>query len=163
MFENLTDRLSKTLKNLRGQGRLTEDNIKDSLRQVRMALLEADVALPVVRDLIERIRLEALGKDVIGSLSPGQALIKVVNDELVAVMGHQHEGIDLNNKPPVTILMAGLQGAGKTTTVAKLARRLIEVDKKNVVVASADIYRPAAISQLQILSDEVNATFYPSD
>lgn len=163
MFENLTDRLSKTLKNLRGQGRLTEDNIKDSLRQVRMALLEADVALPVVRDLIERIRLEALGKDVISSLSPGQALIKVVNDELVAVMGHQHEGIDLNNKPPVTILMAGLQGAGKTTTVAKLARRLIEVDKKNVVVASADIYRPAAISQLQTLSDEVNATFFPSD
>ena len=163
MFENLTDRLSKTLKNLRGQGRLTEDNIKDSLRQVRMALLEADVALPVVRDLIERIRLEAQGKDVIGSLSPGQALIKVVNDELVAVMGHQHEGIDLNNKPPVTILMAGLQGAGKTTTVAKLARRLIEVDKKNVVVASADIYRPAAIDQLQTLSSEVNATFYPSD
>jgi signal recognition particle subunit SRP54 len=104
-----------------------------------------------------------LGKDVIGSLSPGQALIKVVNDELVAVMGHQHEGIDLHNKPPVTILLAGLQGAGKTTTVAKLARRLIEVEKKNVVVASADIYRPAAIDQLRTLSSEVNATFYPSD
>jgi len=163
MFENLTDRLSRTLKNLRGQGRLSEDNIKDSLREVRMALLEADVALPVVRDFIERVREQSLGKDVIGSLSPGQALIKVVNDELIAVMGDRHDGVDLNHKPPVIILMAGLQGAGKTTTVAKLARRLIEVDKKNVVVASADIYRPAAIEQLQTLSNEVNATFFPSD
>ena len=163
MFENLTDRLSRTVKNLRGQGRLSEDNIKDSLREVRMALLEADVALPVVKGFIERVREQALGKGVIGSLSPGQALIKVVNDELVAVMGDRHDGIDLNHKPPVIILMAGLQGAGKTTTVAKLARRLIEVDKKNVVVASADIYRPAAIEQLQTLSNEVNATFFPSD
>ena len=163
MFENLTDRLSRTVKNLRGQGRLSEDNIKDSLREVRMALLEADVALPVVKGFIERVREQALGKDVIGSLSPGQALIKVVNAELVAVMGDRHDGIDLNHKPPVIILMAGLQGAGKTTTVAKLARRLIEVDKKNVVVASADIYRPAAIEQLQTLSNEVNATFFPSD
>jgi len=163
MFENLTDRLSRTLKNLRGQGRLSEDNIKDSLREVRMALLEADVALPVVKGFIERVRERALGKDVIGSLSPGQAMIKVVNDELVAVMGDRHDGIDLNHKPPVVILMAGLHGAGKTTTVAKLARRLIEVDKKNVVVASADIYRPAAIEQLQTLSNEVNATFFPSD
>ena len=163
MFENLTDRLSKTLKNLRGQGRLSEDNIKDSLREVRMALLEADVALPVVKDFIDRVRDRSMGQDVIGSLSPGQALIKVVNDELVTVMGDQHDGIDLNHKPPVVILMAGLQGAGKTTTVAKLARRLIEVDKKIVMVASADIYRPAAIDQLQTLSNEVNATFYPSD
>jgi signal recognition particle subunit SRP54 len=163
MFENLTDRLSKTLKNLRGQGRLSEDNIKDSLREVRMALLEADVALPVVKDFIERVREQSLGKNVIGSLSPGQALIKVVNDELVAVMGDRHDGIDLNHKPPVVILMAGLQGAGKTTTVAKLARRLIEVDKKNVIVASADVYRPAAIEQLRTLSNEVNATFHPSD
>ncbi|RLA12205.1 MAG: signal recognition particle protein [Gammaproteobacteria bacterium] len=163
MFENLTDRLSRTMKNLRGQGRLSEDNIKDSLREVRMALLEADVALPVVKGFIERVREQALGKDVVGSLSPGQALIKVVNDELVAVMGDRHDGIDLNHKPPITILMAGLQGAGKTTTVAKLARRLIEVDKKNVMVASADIYRPAAIEQLQTLSNEVNATFFPSD
>jgi len=125
MFENLTDRLSKTLKNLRGQGRLTEDNIKDSLREVRLALLEADVALPVVRGFIETVREKALGKDVIGNLAPGQALIKVVNDELVAVMGDSHDGIDLNVKPPVIILMAGLQGAGKTTTVpwrTKLAR-----------------------------------------
>ncbi|MFT5657723.1 MAG: signal recognition particle subunit SRP54 [Gammaproteobacteria bacterium] len=163
MFENLTDRLSKTLKDLRGQGRLTEDNIKDSLREVRMALLEADVALPVVRDFIEGVKEKSLGQAVIGSVSPGQALIKVVNDELVAMMGHQHDAINLDVKPPVIILMAGLQGAGKTTTVAKLARRLIEVDKKTVMVASVDIYRPAAITQLQTLAAEVNAIFHPSD
>ena len=163
MFENLTDRLSKTLKNLRGQGRLSEDNIKDSLREVRQALLEADVALPVVRAFIDNVREKALGKEVVGSLSPGQALVKVVNDELVAVMGHQHDALDLNQKPPVTILMAGLQGAGKTTTVAKLARRLIDVEKKTVMVASADVYRPAAIDQLQTLAREVNAIFCPSD
>ena len=163
MFENLTDRLSKTLKNLRGQGRLSEDNVKDSLREVRQALLEADVALPVVRDFIDKVREKALGQEVVGSLSPGQALVKVVNDELVAIMGHQHDAIDLNQKPPITILMAGLQGAGKTTTVAKLARRLIEVEKKTVMVASADIYRPAAIDQLQTLAGEVNAIFHPSD
>ena len=163
MFENLTDRLSRTMKSLRGQGRLSEVNISDSLREVRMAMLEADVAMPVVRDFIERVREKALGEEVISSLSPGQALIKVVNDELVAVMGDTHDGIDLNVKPPVTILMAGLQGAGKTTTVAKLARRLIEVEKKNVIVASADIYRPAAIEQLQTLAKEVNASFHPSN
>ncbi len=163
MFENLTDRLSVTLKNLRGQGRLSEDNIKDSLREVRQALLEADVALSVVRDFIEGVKEKALGQAVIGSVSPGQALIKVVNDELVAIMGHQHDAINLDIKPPVIILMAGLQGAGKTTTVAKLARRLIEIDKKTVMVASADIYRPAAIAQLQTLAGEVNATFHPSD
>jgi len=163
MFENLTDRLSKTLKNLRGQGRLSEDNIKDSLREVRQALLEADVALPVVREFIDKVREKALGKEVVGSLSPGQALVKVVNDELVAVMGHQHDALDLNQKPPVTILMAGLQGAGKTTTVAKLARRLIDVEKKTVMVASADVYRPAAIDQLQTLAGEVHAIFFPSD
>ena len=163
MFENLTDRLSKTLKTLRGQGRISEDNIKESLRDVRLALLEADVALPVVRDFIESVREKSLGKDVIGSLSPGQALVKVVNDELVAVMGESHDGIDLNIKPPVTILMAGLQGAGKTTTVAKLARRLIEVEKKSVIVASTDIYRPAAIDQLQTLALEVSAAFHPSN
>ena len=133
------------------------------MREVRQALLEADVALPVVREFIDKVRDKALGKDVIGSLSPGQALVKVVNDELVAVMGHQHDALDLNQKPPVTILMAGLQGAGKTTTVAKLARRLIDVEKKTVMVASADIYRPAAIDQLQTLAGEVNAIFFPSD
>jgi len=163
MFENLTERLSKTLNSLRGQGRLSESNIKDSLREVRMALLEADVALPVVKDFIEAVREKALGQDVIGSLSPGQALIKVVNDELVAIMGDRHDGIDLNSKPPIIVLMAGLQGAGKTTTVAKLARRLIEADKKSVMVASTDIYRPAAIEQLQTLASEVGADFFPSN
>jgi signal recognition particle subunit SRP54 len=163
MFENLTDRLSRTLKNIRGQGRLTEANISDSLREVRMALLEADVALPVVKEFIGRVREKALGQEVISSLSPGQALVKVVNDELVAIMGEQHDGIDLKRKPPIVVLMAGLQGAGKTTTVAKLARRLREVEKKSVMVASADVYRPAAIDQLETLAREVGVDFYPSD
>ena len=163
MFENLTDRLSKTLKNLRGQGRLSEDNISDSLREVRMALLEADVALPVVKEFIEAVREKALGQEVVGSLSPGQALIKVVNDQLVAIMGESQATIDLNHQPPVVVLMAGLQGAGKTTTVAKLARRLRETEKKSVMVASADIYRPAAIEQLQTLANEVGADFHPSN
>ena len=162
MFENLTDRLSGTLKNLRGQGRLSEDNIRESLREVRMALLEADVALPVVKDFIDGVRAKALGQEVIGSLSPGQALIKVVNDELVSIMGESQAAIDLNRKPPVVVLMAGLQGSGKTTTVAKLARRLRELDRKSVMVASADVYRPAAIDQLQTLAEEVGAEFYPS-
>ena len=162
MFENLTDRLSTTLKNLRGQGRLSEDNIRESLREVRMALLEADVALPVVKDFIDGVRAKALGQEVIGSLSPGQALIKVVNDELVSIRGESQAAIDLNRKPPVIVLMAGLQGSGKTTTVAKLARRLRELDRKSVMVASADVYRPAAIDQLQTLAEEVGAEFYPS-
>ena len=163
MFDNLSERLSRTVKNLRGQGRLTDDNIKDTLREIRMALLEADVALPVIRSFIDRVREKAVGQEVLTSLSPGQALIKVVNDELVEVMGASHDGLDLNNKPPVVILMAGLQGAGKTTTVAKLARRLIERDKKHVMVVSADIYRPAAIDQLKTLANEVKAVFFPSD
>jgi len=163
MFENLTDRLSRTLQNLRGQGRLSEANISESLREVRMALLEADVALPVVKDFIEAVRAKAVGQEVISSLSPGQALIKVVNDELVSIMGEAHDGLDLNHKPPVIVLMAGLQGAGKTTTVAKLARRLLEVEKKSVMVASADVYRPAAIEQLKTLAAEVGADFHPSD
>jgi signal recognition particle subunit SRP54 len=163
MFENLTDRLSRTLQNLRGQGRLSETNIRESLREVRMALLEADVALPVVKDFIEAVRVKAMGQEVIASLSPGQALIKVVNDELVSIMGEAHDKLDLQRKPPVIVLMAGLQGAGKTTTVAKLARRLSEVDKKSVMVASADVYRPAAIDQLKTLAAEVGADFFPSD
>lgn len=163
MFENLTDRLSATLKNLRGQGRLSESNISDSLREVRLALLEADVALPVVKEFIEAVRAKALGREVIGSLSPGQALIKVVNDELVAIMGESQAAIDLNHQPPVIVLLAGLQGAGKTTTVAKLARRLRESEKKSVMVASADIYRPAAIDQLQTLATEVGVDFHPSN
>lgn len=163
MFENLSERLSFTVKSLSGQGRLTEENIKDSLREIRMALLEADVALSVVRGFIERIKKKAVGEDVLTSLSPGQALVKVVKDELVEIMGASHSELNLNNKPPVVILMAGLQGAGKTTTVAKLARRLIEQDKKHVLVVSADVYRPAAIEQLQTLANEVNAVFIPSE
>ena len=162
MFESLTDRLSRTLKTLRGQGRLSEDNIRESLREVRMALLEADVALPVVKDFIEAVRVKALGQEVITSLSPGQALIKIVNDELVAIMGESQATIDLERKPPIIVLMAGLQGAGKTTTVAKLARRLREVEKKSVMVTSADVYRPAAIEQLRTLSEEVGVDFHSS-
>ncbi|MBC8211055.1 MAG: signal recognition particle protein [Gammaproteobacteria bacterium] len=163
MFENLSERLSRTVKNLRGQGRLTEENIKDTLREIRMALLEADVALPVIRSFIDQVREKALGQEVLSSLSPGQALVKVVNDELVSVMGDTSTALNLNSKPPVVILLAGLQGAGKTTTVAKLARRLIEQDKKHVMVVSADVYRPAAIEQLKTLAAEVNAVFFPSD
>jgi signal recognition particle subunit SRP54 len=163
MFDSLSDRLGSTLQKLRGQGRLTESNIKDSLREVRMALLEADVALPVVKAFIDRVKERAMGQDVLRSLTPGQALIKVVNDELVAVMGEANESLNLNMQPPAVILMAGLQGAGKTTSVAKLARWLKENQKKSVMVASADVYRPAAIEQLKTLAAEVEAKFFPSD
>ena len=163
MFDSLTDRLSGTLQKLRGQGRLTENNIKDSLREVRMALLEADVALPVVKSFIDRVKERAVGQDVIRSLTPGQALIKIVNDELVAVMGDANESLNLNMQPPAVIMMAGLQGAGKTTSVAKLARWLKESEKKSVMVASADVYRPAAIEQLKTLALEVEVTFFPSN
>ncbi len=162
MFENLTERLGQALRNLRGQGRLTEDNIKDALREVRMALLEADVALPVVREFVDHVRARAVGQEVSASLTPGQALIKVVRDELVAIMGAESAGLELNVTPPAVILMAGLQGAGKTTTVAKLARHLKERQKKTVLVASADVYRPAAIRQLEVLAGEVGAEFFPS-
>ena len=163
MFDNLTDRLSSTLKKLKGQGRLTEDNIKDALREVRMALLEADVSLPVVTDFIERIKEGALGQEVQSSLTPGQAMIKLVQSELVKVMGAANEGLNLNAVPPAVILIAGLQGAGKTTTVAKLGRWLQENQKKKVGVVSADVYRPAAIKQLQMLASEVNLEFFDSD
>jgi signal recognition particle subunit SRP54 len=163
MFDNLTDRLSKTLKNLRGQGRLTEDNIKEALREVRMALLEADVSLPVVTDFIERVKIGALGQEVQNSLTPGQAMIKLVQSELVKVMGQANEGLNLNAVPPAVILMAGLQGAGKTTTVAKLGRWLQESQKKKVGVVSADVYRPAAIKQLEMLAQEVDLVFFDSD
>ena len=162
MFDNLTDRLSRTIKTLRGQGRLSEDNIKDALRDVRMALLEADVALPVVKDFIDRVRERASGQEVLKSLSPGQVLVKVVNDELVHTMGEASDGLNLNVQPPAVILMAGLQGSGKTTSTAKLARMLREREKKSVLVASCDIYRPAAIEQLQTLAREVEAEFFPS-
>ena len=162
MFDNLTDRLSKTIKTLRGQGRLSEDNIKDALRDVRMALLEADVALPVVKDFIDRVRERASGQEVLKSLSPGQLLVKVVNDELIHTMGEASDGLNLSVQPPAVILMAGLQGSGKTTSTAKLARMLREREKKTVLVASCDIYRPAAIDQLQTLAREVDAEFFPS-
>ena len=163
MFENLTDRLSKTLKNISGKGRLTEDNIKDTLREVRMALLEADVALPVVRDFIKAIKKRAVGQEVAKSLSPGQEFIKVVQNELELAMGEVNESLDLAAQPPAILLMAGLQGAGKTTSVAKLARLLKTRDKKSVLVVSADIYRPAAIKQLETLAGEVEVEFFPSD
>jgi len=163
MFDNLTDKLSITLKKLKGQGRLTEDNIKDALTEVRVALLEADVSLPVVTDFIERVKEGALGQDVQSSLTPGQAMIKLVQSELVKVMGAANESLNLNAVPPAVILMAGLQGAGKTTTVAKLGRWLQENQKKKVGVVSADVYRPAAIKQLQMLAKEVGLEFFDSD
>ncbi|MGZ8187424.1 MAG: signal recognition particle protein [Methylosarcina sp.] len=163
MFDNLTDRLSNTLKKIRGQGRLTEDNIKETLREVRVALLEADVALPVVTDFIERVRVGALGQEVQSSLTPGQSLIKLVQAELIKVMGEANEGLNLRMNPPAIILMAGLQGAGKTTTVAKLGRWLKENQKKKVGVVSADVYRPAAIKQLKMLANELDLDFFASD
>ncbi len=162
MFENLTERLGGALNRLRGRGRLTEDNVRESLREVRMALLEADVALPVVKVFIDRVRQRAVGQDVLKSLTPGQELIRVVRDELTALMGARGEGLSLNVQPPAVVLVAGLQGAGKTTTVAKLARWLKEQQKKKVMVASCDVYRPAAIEQLQTLAGQVEVTFFPS-
>ncbi len=163
MFDNLTDRLGSTLKNLKGQGKLTESNIKDTLREVRMALLEADVALPVVNDFIEKVKQGALGATVQSSLNPGQALIKLVQSELVNVMGAANEELNLKANPPAIVLMAGLQGAGKTTTVAKLGRWLKLSKKKKVGVVSADVYRPAAIKQLQTLADDLDLVFFESD
>ncbi len=162
MFDSLSERLGQTVRNLRGVGRLTEDNIKDTMREVRMALLEADVALPVVREFIEHVREKALGDKVLKSLTPGQALVKVVNDELAAIMGEANESLNLSVTPPAVILMAGLQGVGKTTTVAKLALWLKEKQKKSVMVVSADVYRPAAIKQLETVATEVGANFFPS-
>jgi signal recognition particle subunit SRP54 len=162
MFENLGERLQGTFKKLRGQGKLSEDNIKEAMREVRMALLEADVALPVVKTFVSRVQEKAIGKDVVGSLTPGQAVIKVVNDELVHLMGESNDMLNLSARPPVVILVAGLQGAGKTTTVAKLSLFLKQREKKKVMVASADIYRPAAIEQLKTLSKQVDAIFFPS-
>lgn len=162
MLDNLTQRLSKVVKTLRGQARLTEDNIQEALREVRMALLEADVALPVVKDFIARVKEKAVGQEVIGSLTPGQALIGVVHDELMALMGGRGEGLKLEARPPVVILMAGLQGAGKTTTVGKLAKWLKEEKKKKVLVVSTDVYRPAAIEQLRTVAEQAGVDFFPS-
>ncbi len=162
MFESLTQRLSGTIERLRGRGRLTEENIREATREVRIALLEADVALPVVQALVEKIKVRAVGQEVLKSLTPGQALIKVVRDELTAVMGSQATDLNLNVPAPAIILMAGLQGAGKTTTVGKLAKHLKEKRKKKVMVVSADVYRPAAIEQLKTLADQVGVLFFPS-
>ncbi len=162
MLDNLTQRLSRVVKTLRGQARLTEENIQDALREVRMALLEADVALPVVKEFIARVREKAVGQEVVGSLTPGQALVGVVHDELTALMGGVHAGLDLATQPPAVILMAGLQGAGKTTTTGKLGKLLTERMKKKVLAVSADVYRPAAIEQLKTVSAQAGIDFFPS-
>ncbi len=163
MFDNLTQRLSQTMQKLRGKGRLTEDSVREALREVRIALLEADVALPVVQAFIGQVRERALGQEVMQSLTPGQALVKIVHDELVRVMGEENQSLDLNAAPPVVVLVAGLQGSGKTTTSAKLARLLIEDQKKKVMTVSCDVYRPAAIEQLKTLAAQVGAEFVPSE
>ncbi|MCH1928714.1 signal recognition particle protein [Shewanella sp. A25] len=163
MFENLTDRLSRTLKNISGRGRLTEENVKETLREVRMALLEADVALPVVREFVNNVKERAVGQEVAKSLSPGQAFIKIVQSELEKSMGEANQALDLATQPPAVIMMAGLQGAGKTTSVAKLGKLLRIRHKKSVLVVSADVYRPAAIKQLETLAAEVDVEFFPSD
>jgi len=163
MLDNLTNRLTKVVKTIRGQARLTEDNIKDAMREVRMALLEADVALPVVKDFVARVRDKAVGQEVIGSLTPGQALVGVVHDELRTLMGGQHEGLNLAVTPPAIVLMAGLQGAGKTTTTGKLAKMLRERHKKKVLVVATDIYRPAAIEQLKTVAGQAGVEFFPSE
>ncbi|MFL2499410.1 MAG: signal recognition particle protein [Porticoccaceae bacterium] len=162
MFENLSDRLSQSLKKISGKASLSESNIQETLREVRVALLEADVALPVVKDFIELVKQRAVGREVSSSLNPGQQFLKIVQAELESVMGEQNESLNLNAQPPAVILMAGLQGAGKTTSVAKLSRFLTEREKKKVMVVSADVYRPAAIEQLKTLAGEVNAKFFPS-
>ena len=163
MFESLSDRLSHSLRKITGKAKLTEDNIQDTLREVRMALLEADVALPVVKIFIDQVRQRAVGQEVSLSLEPGQQFLKIVQEQLELVMGSSNEGLDLAAQPPAVILMAGLQGAGKTTSVAKLARYLQEREKKKVMVVSADVYRPAAIEQLRTLASEINAEYFPSD
>jgi signal recognition particle subunit SRP54 len=162
MFESLSDRLSQSLKQITGKARLSEDNIAAALRDVRMALLEADVALPVVKDFIDQVKIKAIGLTFAAALNPGEAFIKLVHAELVQVMGEANAALNLSTTPPAVILMAGLQGAGKTTTVAKLARFLQEREKKKVAVVSADVYRPAAIAQLETLAGEVGAQFISS-
>jgi signal recognition particle subunit SRP54 len=162
MASTLSDRLSRLVKTMRGQARITDANVADMLREVRMALLEADVALPVVRDFIARVKEKALGTEVVGSLNPGQALVGVVHKELSRTMGEGVSDLNLATQPPAVILMAGLQGAGKTTTTAKLAKHLIERRKKKVLTVSADVYRPAAIEQLKMVTKQAGAEWFPS-
>ena len=162
MLDNLTQRLARVVKTLKGEARLTESNIADALREVRLALLEADVALSAVKSLIASVKEKAIGEEVIGSLSPGQALVGVVHRELIQLMGETHEDLNFATQPPAIILMAGLQGAGKTTTVGKLAKRLREAKKKKVLVVSCDVYRPAAIDQLKTVAEQAQVDFFPS-
>ncbi len=163
MASLLSDKLSALTKRLRGEARITESNVADMVREVRMALLEADVALPVVREFVAQVKEKALGQEVVGSLSPGQALVGVVNQTLIATMGQGISDINLAAQPPAVILMAGLQGAGKTTTTAKLAKHLIEKRKKKVLTVSGDVYRPAAIEQLKTVTAQAGAEWFPSD
>ena len=163
MFENLTGRFSRIIRQLRGHAHLTEDNLGEAMRDVRRALLEADVALPVVKAFIERVESKALGREVAASLTPGQAVVKIVQDELVHLMGDEQASLNLSVAPPAVILMAGLQGAGKTTTVAKLGNWCRDQHGKSVVVASCDIYRPAALEQLRVLAEENSLEYYPAD
>jgi signal recognition particle subunit SRP54 len=163
MASNLTERLSRLIKTMRGQTRISEENVQDMLREVRMALLEADVALPVVRDFIARVKDKALGAEVVGSLTPGQVLVSIVQKELAATMGEGVADLNLATQPPAVVLMAGLQGAGKTTTTAKLAKHLIEKRRKKVLTVSADVYRPAAIEQLKTVTAQAGAEWFPSD
>ncbi|MDI9818764.1 MULTISPECIES: signal recognition particle protein [unclassified Legionella] len=163
MFENLTERLTRAFKNLSGQGRLTEENMQQALREVRLSLLEADVAFPVVKEFIEQIKQKALGQEVAGALKPDQVLIKIVHDELVHVLGDARAELDFKTQPPAVFLMAGLQGSGKTTSTAKLARYLKETENKKVMLASVDIYRPAAIEQLKLLAEQIDVAFFPAE
>ncbi|WP_227429965.1 signal recognition particle protein [Psychrobacter sp. I-STPA6b] len=162
MFDTLTERLSTSLRNIAGTGQLTEDNIKDTLREVRMALLEADVALPITRDFVKRVKEKALGQEVLKELAPGQAFVKIVYDELTEMMGSANQQLEMTGKPPIVYLLAGLQGAGKTTTAGKLAKYLQDRHKKKVMLVSADVYRPAAIKQLEQVASQVNAQFVSS-
>lgn len=163
MFENLTDRLTRTFKNLSGQGRLTEENMQQAMREIRVSLLEADVALPVIKDFLEQVKQKAIGQDVAKSLKPDQALVKIVNDELIEVMGGARAELNFKTQPPAVMLMAGLQGSGKTTSTAKLARYLRDIEKKKVMVVSVDVYRPAAIQQLNVLATELDIAYFPAD
>src|ERR1700682_267189 len=161
MLDNLTARLASIVKHIRGEARLTEANVQEALREVRVALLEADVALPVVKHFIDSVRAKALGEEVIGSFSPGQALVGVVHRELASLMGEANVGLDLATQPPAVILMAGLQGSGKTTTSGKLAKLLV-AERKKVALVSCDVYRPAAIEQLRTVAGQAGAEFIPS-
>src|SRR6478736_1526319 len=163
MLDTLTARLANIAKRIRGEARLTESNIQDALREVRVALLEADVALPVVKHFIDSVRAKALGEEVVGSLTPGQALVGVVHRELAALMGEANAGLDLAAQPPAVVLLAGLQGSGKTTSAGKLARLLRNTTKKKVLLVSTDVYRPAAIEQLATLAKNLEVELFPSD